>query len=124
MYFACTDGGAAGKGQVWRYIPSRYPQDGGTIELFVEPNDASVLESPDNIILSPFGDLFLCEDGAGTDYVVGVNSRGQLYQFARNSLNDSELAGVCFSPDGQTMFVNIQNPGITFAIWGPWRKRA
>ncbi len=124
VYFACTDGGAAGKGQVWRYIPSRYPQDGGTIELFVEPNDASVLESPDNIILSPFGDLFLCEDGAGTDYVVGVNSRGQLYQFARNSLNDSEFAGVCFSPDGQTMFVNIQTPGITFAIWGPWRKRA
>lgn len=124
VYFTCTDGGAAGKGQVWRYIPSRYPQDGGTIELFVEPNEATVLESPDNIIVSPFGDLFLCEDGDGTNYVVGVNSRGQLYQFARNSLNDSEFAGVCFSPDGQTMFLNIQDPGITFAIWGPWRKGA
>ena len=124
VYFACTSGGASGKGQVWRYIPSRYPQDGGTIELFVEPEDGTVLENPDNVILSPFGDLFLCEDGNGTDYVVGVNSRGQLYQFARNPFNDSEFAGVCFSPDGQTMFLNIQSPGITFAIWGPWRKGA
>lgn len=124
VYFACTNGGAAGKGQVWRYIPSRYPQDGGTIELFVEPNDATVLENPDNVIVSPFGDVFLCEDGDGTDYVVGVNPRGELYQFARNPFNDSEFCGVCFSPDGQTMFLNIQNPGITFAIWGAWRKGA
>jgi len=124
VYFACTNGGAAGKGQVWRYIPSRYPTDGGTIELFVEPNDETVLENPDNVIVSPFGDVFLCEDGDGTDYVVGVNPRGELYQFARNPFNDSEFCGVCFSPDGQTMFLNIQSPGITFAIWGPWRKGA
>jgi uncharacterized protein len=30
------------------------------------------------------------------------------------------LAGVCFSPDGNTMFVNIQYPGMTVAITGPW----
>jgi secreted PhoX family phosphatase len=35
-----------------------------------------------------------------------------------------ELAGATFSPDGETLFVNIQTPGITFAIWGPWRKGA
>lgn len=124
MYFTCTNGGAAGKGQVWRYIPGRNSTDGGTIELFVEPNDVTVLENPDNIIVSPFGDIFLCEDGDGTNYVVGVNPQGELYQFARNQFNDSEFCGVCFSPDGQTMFVNIQDPGITLAIWGNWRKRA
>ena len=43
-----------------------------------------------------------------------------LYKFGKNALNTSEFAGVCFSPDGQTMFVNMQTPGITFAIWGPW----
>lgn len=123
VYFACTNGGAASKGQVWRYIPGKKPDEGGTIELFVEPNDATVLESPDNVIVSPFGDVFLCEDGDGTDYVVGVNSQGELYQFARNALNDSEFCGVCFSPDGRTMFLNIQSPGITFAIWGPWRRQ-
>lgn len=120
IYFACTSGGPLGKGQVWRYIPGQTAQEGGYLELFAEPNDASVLENPDNVIVSPFGDVFLCEDGDGSNYVVGVNARGELYPFARNAINDSEVAGVCFSPSGRTMFVNIQNPGITFAIWGPW----
>ena len=31
---------------------------------------------------------------------------------------DDEFAGICFSPDGRTMFVNIQAAqGMTFAIW-------
>lgn len=120
FYFTCTDGGAARAGQVWRYVPGSTSQQGGTIELFVEPNDNKILDFPDNIVVAPTGDLFLCEDGDGDNFVVGVTSNGQLYQFARNALNDSEFCGACFSPSGQTMFVNIQNPGITFAIWGPW----
>jgi len=121
VYFTCTNGGAAGAGQVWRYVPGTTAQQGGTIELFVEPDDPYILDAPDNVVVAPTGDLFLCEDGPNTQYVVGVNPSGQLYQFARNALNDSEFAGACFSPSGQTMFVNIQTPGITFAIWGPWR---
>ncbi|HEY9905453.1 MAG TPA: alkaline phosphatase PhoX [Candidatus Sericytochromatia bacterium] len=121
VYFTCTNGGAAGAGQVWRYVPGTTAQQGGTIELFVEPDDPYILDAPDNVVVAPTGDLFLCEDGPNTQYVVGVNPGGQLYQFARNALNDSEFAGACFSPSGQTMFVNIQTPGITFAIWGPWR---
>jgi secreted PhoX family phosphatase len=35
-----------------------------------------------------------------------------------------EFAGATFSPDGETLFVNIQTPGSTFAIWGSWRKGA
>ncbi len=42
---------------------------------------------------------------------------------ARNRLNDSELAGCTFAPDGRTFFVNIQDPGLTFAIWGPFGRR-
>ena len=72
--------------------------------------------------MAPFGDLFLCEDGSGSEYVVGVNPAGELYRFAENSLNGSEFAGACFSPDGKTLFVNIQTPGITLAIWGPWTR--
>ena len=37
-------------------------------------------------------------------------------------LNDSELAGPCFSPDGRFFFVNIQEPGLTFVIWGPFPR--
>ncbi len=35
--------------------------------------------------------------------------------------NDSEFAGATFSPDGRTLYVNIQEPGHTFAIYGPWQ---
>ncbi|MBW4574638.1 MAG: PhoX family protein [Aphanothece sp. CMT-3BRIN-NPC111] len=115
IYFCCTSGGSSGDGQIWRYNPANE-----TIELYIEPNNSGVLDNPDNIVVAPNGDLFLCEDGEGTDYLVGITATGTLYQFARNALNTSEFAGVCFSPDGQTMFANIQSPGITFAIWGPW----
>lgn len=33
------------------------------------------------------------------------------------------FAGPTFSPDGKTFFVNFQNPGITFAIWGPFQRK-
>jgi secreted PhoX family phosphatase len=39
-----------------------------------------------------------------------------------NPYTSSELAGVCFSPDGNTMFVNIQYPGKTLAITGDWSR--
>ncbi|NES83289.1 MAG: DUF839 domain-containing protein, partial [Moorea sp. SIO2B7] len=128
VYFTCTSGGslnpntgwANGAGQVWRYVPGSNPQEGGTIELFVESHDRSLLEHPDNVTMSPSGDLILCEDGGGDQFLVGVNPKGELYQLARNALNSSEFAGACFSPNGRIMFVNIQEPGITFAIQGPW----
>ncbi|MGH1393380.1 MAG: alkaline phosphatase PhoX [Trichormus sp.] len=123
LYFCCTSGGAQGLGQVWRYIPGATPAQGGIIELFVESTSADELQAPDNIVVSPHGDLILCEDGSGTDYLVGVTPQGKLYQLARNPFNGSEFAGACFSPDGNTLYVNIQSPGITFAIWGPWKSR-
>jgi secreted PhoX family phosphatase len=33
-----------------------------------------------------------------------------------------EFAGVTFSPDGDTMYVNCYTPGTTFAVTGPWRR--
>ncbi|MFN6469440.1 MAG: alkaline phosphatase PhoX [Nostoc sp. SerVER01] len=117
IYFTCTSGGNAGFGQVFAYNPSN-----GTLTLVVESPGESVLDFPDNITVAPFGDLILCEDGGGDSYIVGVNQKGELYQFAKNNINDSEYAGACFSLDGRTMFVNIQSPGITCAIWGPWKR--
>ncbi|OCQ98302.1 phosphatase [Nostoc sp. MBR 210] len=115
VYFTCKSGGSSGDGQIWRYSPTN-----NTVELYIEPNNSGVLDNPDNIIVFPNRDIFLCEDGDGTDYILGITPSGSLYKFARNALNTSEFAGVCFSPDGQTMFVNMQTPGITFAIWGSW----
>jgi secreted PhoX family phosphatase len=36
-------------------------------------------------------------------------------------MNGSEFAGSTFSPDGSTLFVNMQRPGFTIAIKGPWQ---
>lgn len=121
-YFVCSDGGDDRVGQVWAYRSGGNPET-GTLTLVIEATRNDVLAAPDNICVAPAtGDLFLCEDGSGTEYVVGVNQRGELYRFAANAANGSEFAGACFSPFGETMFVNIQSPGITFAIWGPWVK--
>jgi hypothetical protein len=117
FYFTATDGGPVGGGQVWRYIPGEE-----IIELFVESESKNELDMPDNIVVAPFGDLILCEDGDGENFLRGVTPNGELYNFARNALNDSEFAGACFSPDGRTLFVNIQTPGITLAIWGAWNS--
>ena len=121
-----------GNGQVWAYDPAKE-----TLTLVVEASaSGELLDEPDNVTVAPFGDLFLCEDSSDDfQYIVGVNSKGELYQFAKNVLfsqvaNDpakanfvgNEFAGACFSPDGKTFFVNIQTPGITFAIWGPWSR--
>lgn len=119
VLFCCTSGGVASLGQIWRYTPDA---DGGNLTLFVEPNNPGVLDYPDNLTMAPFGDLFLCEDGRGEQFIRGINQQGQLYSFARNALNDKELAGACFATNPLTLFVNIQTPGITFAIWGPFAQ--
>jgi hypothetical protein len=117
IYFTCTSGGNAEKGQIFKYDPQR-----SILTLVVESPGAGVLDNPDNVEVAPFGDLILCEDGDEEQFLVGVKPNGMLYQLARNAINTREFAGATFSPDGQTLFVNIQDPGITFAIWGPWRR--
>lgn len=130
IYFCCTDGGAAGKGQVWRYRPGAREgsgdevKDSGRLELFIEPNASPLLENCDNLTIAPWGDLILCEDGPGSNGLVGVTPEGRLYPLAQNSLNDSELAGAAFSADGSTLFVNLFRPGMTLAIRGPWPVRS
>lgn len=127
LYFSCTMGGPRHLGQVWRYRPS--PSEGqsgearapGRLELFVESEDPGRLKNCDNVAILPWGGLILCEDGADDQpqYLRGVTPDGRLYPLAANG--HSEFAGACFSPDGSTLFVNVQSPGITFAIAGPWR---
>lgn len=127
IYFAATTGGPAGKGQIWRYIPSKHEgkdneaDTPGKLELFIEPNDANILQHADNLCVAPFGDVVVCEDGGPVNHVLGVTPEGQVYKLARNNMNNKEFAGSCFSPDGSTLFVNIQMPGLTLAVTGPWQ---
>ena len=90
------------------------------MSLIFESPGEDVLDAPDNITVTPGGGLILCEDGGGEQFLRGLTQQGEIFNFALNVFNDSEFAGATFSPDGETLFVNIQSPGITFAIWGPW----
>ena len=82
-----------------------------------------MIEHADNLTVAPWGDLVVCEDGYEDQYLLGVTPEGSIYRIARNLINQSEFAGAVFSPDGSTLFVNIQNPGMTLAITGPWDRR-
>jgi secreted PhoX family phosphatase len=124
LYFACTSGGPDKLGQIWRLRPGLSTEETDTLELFIEVGKGAPLNNPDNLCVSPGGELVICEDGGGEQFVVGANRKGQLYRIARNALNESEFAGAAFSPDGRLLFFNIQNPGITFVVTGPWRKTA
>lgn len=130
IYFASTSGGPAKIGQLWKYNPS--PNEGrvnetdepATLELFVESPDSTLVANADNLTAAPWGDLVVCEDRDGDDVrLVGVTPSGQLYTLANNRVH-SEFSGATFSPDGSTLFVNLQHEGLTLAITGPWPKRA
>jgi secreted PhoX family phosphatase len=88
-----------------------------------------VLESPDNICVSPRGGIVLCEDGGGQQFLRGLTPQGQIFDFLATRGSASELAGACFAPAGDVLFFNQQgstdsrntaSPGATYAIWGPW----
>jgi secreted PhoX family phosphatase len=129
FYFACTNGGDMKKGQIFRYQPSpfegtiREKESPGLLELFVEPNNTDLVKYCDNLTIAPWGDLILCEDD-DDPYLVGITPQGEFYKLGHNVGYKSELAGVTFSPSGQTLFVNIQHAGLTLAITGAWIKKS
>lgn len=122
VYFTATSGGSEKAGQIWRYkhIGKRGAQ--GELELFFESSGKNVLNSPDNITISPWGDLIVSEDGKGSDRLVGIKPNGEYYYLAQNIFNNAEFAGATFSPNGEILFVNIYRPTMTIAITGPWEE--
>jgi secreted PhoX family phosphatase len=128
IYFDSTSGGGAGVGQIWFYNPSEQ-----TLTMMYESPSSDVLDSPDNITISPNGSLLLCEDGGSPiQRLHGLTMLGEIFPFAENNIvlngqkgfigdfRSQEWAGATFSQDSKWLFVNIQTPGITFAITGPW----
>jgi secreted PhoX family phosphatase len=156
VVFNDTEGGPGilrddrGEGATWAYDP-----DEGTLTNLFVSLDATAADNPDNITVSPSGQIMLCEDG-GRDVdglglsLLGLREDGRVFEFARNALqfdreqleaagknadailgpgvdgpvdfSDKEWAGATFDPTGKWLFVNIQDPGITFAITGPWAR--
>jgi secreted PhoX family phosphatase len=88
VYFVCSDGGDARRGQVFAYDPKAETvtlvfeavlasdlgyQDPSWDAASVAANGGFVHAAPDNITVGPDGRLYLCEDGSGVEKVVGVN---------------------------------------------------
>lgn len=133
----------SGDGAVWEYDPREE-----TLRAIFVAGNQQVGDNIDNITVGPRGTIYLCEDGdpvidaygPGTR-LLGLTREGDSFTFAKNNVQltggqvagagksvlpgdyrGQEWAGACFDPLGEVMFVNIQRPGITFAIWGPWRQ--
>ena len=132
-----------GDGAIWEYDP-----EAGTLRAIFVAGSQQVGDNIDNITASPRGGLLLCENGEGVvdEYgqgtrLIGITPDGDSFAFARNNVDLSftdllalgkrvepdwyctaEFAGACFDRAGEVLFVNIQVPGITFAIWGPWER--
>lgn len=136
IYVCSTSGGIVGKGQIFAYDPREE-----TFSVIYESTDSTVLDNPDNIAWSPRGALVLCEDGSNAiSRMHGLTTDGLIFPFCENNLDftaagigsisrngvtyssnqrGAEFAGATFQDEW--LFVNIQgNPGITFAITGPW----
>lgn len=119
LYFVSTSGGPS-RGQIFELNPAT-----DELKLIFHSPSLEVLDSPDNICVSPRGGIVLCEDGSGQEYLHGLTPDGSIFPFAENLLNGSEWAGATFEPkNGNWLFVCLQSPGITFAITGPWRNGA
>jgi uncharacterized protein len=147
VYFISTSGGSAGKGQVFEYDPRT---ETCTL-LFSSPN-GGVVDGPDNLCVSPRGSILMCEDGSSNPKrLVALTHDGSTFTFAENNIQltraeagqimppqflglldavipgwgdfrSFEWAGACFYD--RWLFVNVQVPGVTFAITGPWEKGA
>ncbi len=143
VYFVSTGGGSAGRGQLWRYTPAGV-NGARTDELTLafESPDGSVLDSPDNLSITPRGGILFQEDDAtrfdrdthalapgvaNINRLVGLDSDGATFVFALNMRGADEFAGACWSADGRMLFVNLYGDampgsGMTCAIWGPWAR--
>lgn len=122
IYFVSTSGGDAQTGQVFHYLPTS--AEGGELRLVFESPSQEVLNSPDNIVLSPHGGVLLCEDPRSPDrFIRELDPKGQIVNLVRG--RRGEFAGSCFSPDGQVMFFNVQGSveqngstaSGTYALW-------
>ncbi|HEY8094246.1 MAG TPA: alkaline phosphatase PhoX [Acidimicrobiales bacterium] len=131
------------QGQVWRYTP--VGDHRGKLKLVYESAKARTLNQPDAIEAGARDVVVLAEDGnggspGGTNYLRVLNPKGRILDLAQviepldlhywdpednpkpGAYGASEMAGPRWSPDGSRLFINVQYPGVTCVIEGPWNK--
>lgn len=93
------------------------PQDGARYHSGVSAN--GWLSCPDNCAIDPSGRLWIATDGAPYTakmadgvYATDVIGPGRaLTKMFFRAPTGAELTGICFTPDGSTLFVSVQHPG-------------
>ena len=121
IFFAATSGGPQEHGQIFRLIDEG--GHSGYLECLVQAEEKSTLDKPDNITVSPWGSIFIAEDGKSRPNGIKIATpQGNVSTFAENLMSSNEIAGVCFSPSGQFLFFNFQVEGLTFAVEGPFAQ--
>jgi secreted PhoX family phosphatase len=136
IYFTSKLGGHAMAGYVLEYHPAREK-----IWMVYQSPGHGHFSGPDNLVVSPRGSLVICEDRLTADKaaqnVAGLTREGEFFRFCQinprlkgkfagfnlsSTALKSEWAGATFSLDGQWLFINIYNPGVTLAVTGPWQE--
>jgi secreted PhoX family phosphatase len=136
IYFTSKLGGRAMAGYVLEYHPAREK-----IWMVYQSAGHDYFSGPDNLVVSPRGSLVICEDRLSANKtaqnIAGLTREGDFFrfcqinprlkgEFAGHDLSStalkSEWAGATFSEDGEWLFINIYNPGVTLAITGPWQE--
>lgn len=120
VYFAATSGGPRNRGQIFALDIDHAGED--QLSLVVQADRGNDLDMPDNITVSPDGNIFIAEDGRGSQYIRVVNKERKMSTFAKNIYSRSEIAGLAFDPAGRTLFLNLQHDGLTLAVTGPFER--
>jgi uncharacterized protein len=135
-----------GDGSLWTLDPAT-----DRLTCRYQSDNRAAANNIDNVTVSPRGGVLICENGdepedatSSGQGLLGLTASAETYVFARNNVmlgaseirsagklpefiaegdhRQREWAGVSFDPTGRWLFANIQTPGMTFAITGPWEK--
>ncbi len=133
-------------GQLWRYdyaertltLVMYFPYNENLHSETVDPETGLgrsrdlAFDGPDGCHVSPYGSLVLSEDGSTANHLLSWTRETGAQAIARNLIVQeqsssgadvySEMTGPCFAPDGSLLFGNVQEPGHSFAISGPWSR--
>ncbi len=132
-------------GQIWHYgyadqkltLKAYFPyndllhRDVPDWETTLGPSLDLAFDGPDNVHVSPYGSLIIAEDGSTANHLISWADTVGAQAIARNLIVRtksraganvySEMSGPTFTADGTLLFANVQEPGHTFVIRGPWR---
>ncbi len=118
-----------GDKKVWAYDTRRQ-----TIEVIFDRalDGGSSLDAVDNVTVTAFGDIYVCEDGGNMEIGLITSERtiSPFLQFVGPDHNDSEVCGVVFDPSGTRMYCTSQRAfpplvgtagGAVYEVTGPFR---